>query len=199
MVNTVEILHKLRKISCFLLKNVKMRRKLHFPLSYVPVFSLLCVENENKEIDMVYFIWWLILTFLYLGYYTVVLTMDVNAKKKAALKSDKAQVIASPENEEADVEEVPVPVVEKEDAAVINGIPIHKPEDEENPKKDVKAKAETDSGDEDTPDDAFKEKLEKAQKDAGLQNIGTPEAANAMATAEMMGSSDDDDVEYDDD
>ena len=176
-----------------------MRRKSHFPLAYIPVISLLCVENENKEIDMVYFIWWLILTFLYLVYYTVVLTMDVNAKKKAALKSDKAQVIASPENEEADVEEVPVPVVEKEDAAVINGIPIHKPEGEEKPKEDVKAKAETDSGDEDTPDDAFKEKLEKAQKDAGLQNIGTPEAANAMATAEMMGSADDDDIDYDDD
>ena len=47
--NTVEILHKLRKISCFLLKNVKMRRKSHFPLAYIPVISLLCVENENKE------------------------------------------------------------------------------------------------------------------------------------------------------
>ena len=125
--------------------------------------------------------------------------MDVNAKKKAALKSDKAQVIASPENEEADVEEVPVPVVEKEDAAVINGIPIHKPEGEKNPKEDVKAKAEADSGDEDTPDDAFKEKLEKAQKDAGLQNIGTPEASNAMAVVEMTSSADDEDIDFDDD
>lgn len=140
---------------------------------------------------IVYLIWWLILTFAYLIYFSMAIVMDVNAKKRAALKNDKAETIVSSDNKEDD-EESPEVIDEKDDDQVINGIPIDDEEDNRSGQTAITGSAvgSNASGD-NSADDAFSQKI-KSAVDSANKNLDKVKFAKACTISEMMDNDDDD-------
>lgn len=131
---------------------------------------------------MVYFIWWLILTFLYVLYFIVVIALEINGKKKAAMKDGKAQVIASPDTTAEPVEE-PQAFDEGEDAKVLNGIPIHEEQDEAAEDTTGENKPAEDSASD--ADAKFTKAFEK-EYEKDLKNVSGVQAEGAFGLMEAM-------------
>lgn len=130
---------------------------------------------------MVYFIWWLILTFLYVLYFIVVIALEINGKKKAAMKDGKAQVIASPDTTAEPVEE-PQAFDEGEDAKVLNGIPIHEKDDAAEDTSGENKAAEDSAADSDAK---FTKAFEKEYKE-DLKNVSGVQAEGVFGLMEAM-------------
>ena len=105
-------------------------------------FPLCDKQHVKKNIRMIaYVIWGGILTFLYVCYFAVVLTMDVTSAKKAASNSSKAEQIIPPSangtDADADVDEQESPEVihegepVKQKDEVVQGQYINPDEDED--------------------------------------------------------------------